>query len=170
MSVSKAQLKATQVTWSKHYDNLISQVKHDGEIQKQVAKDLSSKAKQERFCLFMELQFKLDKKVNSTLQNCINKPATQHYILKVPMDKPLTQKFSIRTASKELLKYKLNGKPITTQTQIEKKGVYHSFIYDKPKVKKPTRISAQQKVVTEWDMTKEQYIADANSGKIKFAS
>ena len=169
MSVSKAQLKATMVTWTKHYDNLVSQGKKTGEIQKQVAKDLSSKAKQERFCLFMELQFKLDKKVCGALQTCIGRPATQHYILKTPMDKPLTQKFSIRTANKELLKYKLNGKPITTQAQIEKKGVYHSFIYDKPKVKKPTRISAQQKVVTEWDMTKDQYIADANSGKIKFA-
>jgi hypothetical protein len=166
MSVSKAQLKATQVTWSKHYDNLISQVKHDGEIQKQVAKDLSSKAKQERFCLFMELQFKLDKKVNSTLQNCINKPATQHYILKVPMDKPLTQKFSIRTASKELLKHKLKGKPITTQAQIDKKGVYHAFTYDKPKVKKPTQISATQNVVNTFSMTKVQYIANAE--KLKF--
>ena len=169
MSVSKAQLKATMVTWTKHYDNLVKTGKITGEIQKDVAKDLSSKAKQERFCLFMELQFKLDKKVCGALQTCIGRPATQHYILKVPMDKPLTQKFSIRTASKELLKFKLKGKPITTQAQIEKKGVYHSFVYDKPKVKKPTRISAQQKVVTEWDMTKEQYIADANSGKIKFA-
>ena len=169
MSVSKAQLKATMVTWTKHYDNLVSQGKKTGEIQKQVAKDLSSKAKQERFCKFMELQYKLDKKVCGALQTCIGRPATQHYILKVPMDKPLKQKFSIRTANKELLKFKLKGKPITTQAQIEKKGVYHSFVYDKPKVKKPTRISAQQKVVTEWDMTKEQYIADANSGKLTFA-
>ena len=167
MSVSKAQLKATQVTWTKHYDNLVKTGKITGEIQKQVAKDLSSKAKQERFCRFMELQYKLDKKVCGALQTCIGRPATQHYILKVPMDKPLKQKFSIRTANKELLKFKLNGKPITTQSQIEKKGIYHSFVYDKPKVKKATQISASQKVVTDFEMTKVQYIANAE--KLKFA-
>ena len=140
------------------------------EIQKDVAKLLSSKRKQAIFCLYMGAQFKLDKKVCGRLQTCINKPATQHYILKVPSDQPLKQAFRIRTASKELHKFKLSGKPIVNQAMIDQKGVYHMFKYDVPEKKKPTRISATQKVIDDFDVTKEQLIADANSGKLKFAS
>ena len=113
------------------------------EIQKQVANDLSTVKKRNEFCMFMTYQFKIDKKVNSNLQTCINKPNTQRYILKVAKSKPLTQRIAIRTASKELLnpKYKLDGKAIVTQKQINQKGVYHDFKWDIPKAKKPTQIS-----------------------------
>ena len=173
--LTPAQLKAIATRWLKNNTALskatTSAKSSMDEIQKQVASDLNSIKKRKEFCLFMQYQFGIDKKVNSNLQTCINKPNTQRYILKVAKDKPLTQKIAIRTASKELLnpKYKLDGKAIVTQKQINQKGVYHDFKWDIPKAKKPTRISAQQKVVTEWDMTKAQYIADAESGKIKFA-
>jgi len=173
--LTPAQLKAIATRWLKNNTALSKATttakSSMDEIQKQVANDLNTIKKRREFCLFMQYQFGIDKKVNSNLQTCINKPNTQRYILKVAKDKPLTQKIAIRTASKELLnpKYKLGGKAIVTQKQINQKGVYHDFKWDIPKVKKPTRISAQQKVVTEWDMTKEQYIADANSGKINFA-
>ena len=173
--LTPAQLKAIATRWLKNNTALskatTSAKTSMDEIQKQVATDLNTAKKRKEFCLFMQYQFGIDKKVNSNLQTCINKPNTQRYILKVAKSKPLTQRIAIRTASKELLnpKYKLGGKAIVTQKQINQKGVYHDFKWDIPKVKKPTRISAQQKVVTEWDLTKEQYIADANSGKITFA-
>jgi hypothetical protein len=140
------------------------------EIQKDVAKLLSSKRKQSIFCLYMQQMFKIDKKVTGRLQNCINKPATQRYIFKTPSDKPLTQAFRVRTASKELHNYKLGGKPIVNQAMIDMKGVYHAFKWDIPEKKKPTQISKTQAVVNEFSITKEQYLANAESGKIKFAS
>ncbi len=140
------------------------------EIQKDVAKLLSSKTKQAVFCFYMKQMFKIDKKVTGRLQTCINKPTTQRYILKVPSDQPLTQAFRVRTASKELTKFKLGGKPIVSQAMIEQKGVYHTFKYDIPEKKKATQISKTQAVVNEFKITKEQYLANAESGKIKFAT
>jgi len=87
--------------------------------------------------------------------------------LKVPSDQPLKQVFTVRSASKELLKYTLDGNPIVDQKMIDQKGVYHVFKYDIPEKKKPTQITASQKVVNDFDITREQYIANAD--KIKFA-
>jgi|TARA_B110000046_G_scaffold154213_1_gene164051 hypothetical protein len=172
MALTKAEIKSAFITWqnldnrlNKSIESIKSTTK---EIQKDVAKELASVKKQNAFCLFMEHQKTVDGKVCGRLQTCINKPTTQRYIFKVPTDKPLTQKLSIRTASKELLKYKKDGKAIVNQKQIDQKGVYHSFKWDIPAVKKPTQISATQKVVIDFDMTKVQYIANAE--KIKFAT
>mgnify|MGYP001580736537 FL=1 len=174
--LTTAQLKAIATRWLKNNDTLTkttaSATKSMDEIQKQVANDLSTVKKRNEFCMFMTYQFKIDKKVNSNLQTCINKPNTQRYILKVAKDKPLTQKMSIRTPSKELLSpnHKLDGKAIITQAGIDKgKGVYACFKWDIPKPKKATGTTATQKVVTEFNYTKEGFIALANSGKIKFA-
>lgn len=174
MKITKQELKTYIKGWQT-LDNKLSKVTTTtatamDEIQKTVATMLSTKKKQAGFCLFMEQQFKIDKKVNGRLQTCINKPNTQRYILKVPSDQPLKQAFRIRTASKELLKYKLGGKAIVDQKMIDTKGVYHAFKYDLPKVKKPTQISKTQAVVDEFSITKEQYLANAESGKIKFAT
>ncbi len=117
----------------------------------------------------MQHQKKIDGDVTQRLQTCIRKPATQRYILKVPSDQPLKQVFTVRTASKELLKYKLDGKAITDQKMIDQKGVYHVFKYDIPEKKKPTQITAQQKVIDDFSITKEQYLANAENGKVKFA-
>jgi hypothetical protein len=170
------QLKAIASRWLKNNTALTkattSAVTSMDEIQKQVATDLNTAKKRVEFCAFMQYQFGQDKKVNSNLQTCINKPNTQRYILKVAKSKPLTQRIAIRTANKELLnpKYKLGGKAIVTQKQINQKGVYHDFKWDIPKAKKPTQISKTQAIVIEFDITKEQYIANGNSGKIKFAT
>jgi hypothetical protein len=171
MKITNQELKTFFKGWQT-LDNKLSKVTTTtatamDEIQKTVATMLSTKKKQTAFCLFMEQQFKIDKKVNGRLQTCINKPTTQRYILKVPSDKPLTQAFKVRTASKELLKFKLGGKAIVDQKMIDQKGIYHTFKYDLPKVKKPTQISASQKVVNDFSMTKVQYIANAE--KLKFA-
>jgi hypothetical protein len=173
--LTTAQLKAIATRWLKNNDTLTkttaSATKSMDEIQKQVANDLSTVKKRNEFCMFMTYQFKIDKKVNSNLQTCINKPNTQRYILKVAKDKPLTQKMSIRTPSKELLSpnHKLDGKAIITQAGIDKgKGVYACFKWDIPKAKKPTQISKTQAVVNEFSITEAQY--DANKSKIKFAT
>ena len=173
MKISKKELQSFFTGWQ-NLDNRLSKatksaVTSMNEIQKDVATKLSTVKKRTAFCLFMEYQKKIDGDVTQRLQTCIAKPTTRHYIFKVPTDKPLTQKLSIRTASKELLKFKLGGKAIVDQKMIDTKGVYHAFKYDLPKVKKPTQISATQRVVTDFSITKEQYIANANSGKITFA-
>jgi hypothetical protein len=173
MALSKLQLTQAFTGWKKIYTDIVTTDtktgKDNDEIQKRMAKSLSSKAKRDAFCTFLELQFKIDKTVNGKLQTCINKPATQHYILKVPMDKPLTKQFSIRTANNELLKKKdASGKSIATQKQVDQKGVYHCFEYTKAPVKKPTQISKGQAWVTEFSITKEQFEAHAKSGKITF--
>ena len=139
------------------------------EIQKDVAKELSSKAKRDAYCIAMGLQFKQDKTVTGRIQTCINKPATQRYILKIAKDMPLNKQFSLRTANKELLNKKdAHGKSVATQKQVDQTGVYHCFEYDKAPVKKPTQISKGQAWVTEFSISKEQYLANAQSGKIKF--
>ena len=172
--LSPAQLKVIATRWLKNNTALSNATTSAStamdEIQKQVATDLNTAKKRREFCVFMQYQFSVDKKVNSNLQNCINKPNTQRYILKVAKDKPLTQKIAIRTASKELLnpKYKLDGKAIVNQTMINQKGVYHDFKWDIPKAKKPTQISKGQAWVNEFSITKEQFEAHAKSGKIKF--
>lgn len=174
--LTTAQLKAIATKWLKNSEafskTTASASKSMDEIQKQVGNDLSTVKKRNEFCVFMTYQFKIDKKVCSNLQTCINKPNTQRYILKVAKDKPLTQRMSIRTPSKELLSpnHKLDGKAIITQAGIDKgKGVYACFKWDIPEKKKPTVITSTQKVVTDFDVTKEQYLANAENGKIKFA-
>ena len=174
--LTPAQLKTIATRWLKNNTALTkattSAKSSMDEIQKQVASDLNTIKKRKEFCVFMQYQFLADKKVNSNLQNCINKPNTQRYILKVAKDKPLTQRMSIRTPSKELLSpnHKLDGKAIITQAGIEKgKGVYACFKWDIPEKKKPTGTTATQKVVTDFDYTKENFLALVNSGKIKFA-
>jgi hypothetical protein len=172
--LTPTQLQAIATRWLKNNTALskatTSAKTSMDEIQKQVATDLNTAKKRREFCVFMQYQFGQDKKVNSNLQTCINKPNTQRYILKVAKSKPLTQRIAIRTASKELLnpKYKLNNKAIVTQKQIDQKGVYHDFKWDIPKAKKPTQISKTQAVVTEFSITEAQY--DANKSKIKFAT
>jgi hypothetical protein len=174
MALNKAEIKSAFTTWQNLDNRLNKSIQSNNstttEIQKDVAKELASVKKQNAFCLFMEHQRSIDKEVCSRLQTCINKPNTQRYILNVAKDKPLTQKLSIRTASKELLKYKKDGKAIVSQKQIDQKGIYHSFKWDIPEVKKPTQISKTQAIVTEFTMTHAQYIANGASGKIKFAS
>ena len=171
-TITKAELKSFFTGWQ-NLDNRLSKSiltasTSMSEIQKDVANNLSTVKKRTAFCLFMEYQKKIDGKVTQRLQTCIGKPTTQRYYFKIASDKPLTQKMSIRTASKELLKYKLKGKAIVDQKQIDKKGVYHTFKWDIPAVKKPTQISASQKVVNDFTMTKVQYIANAE--KITFAT
>ena len=173
--LTKAQLKAIATRWHKNNDMLTKVTnatsKSLDEIQKKVAKDLSTAKKRREFCVFMTYQFKIDKKVNANLQTCINKPNTQRYILGVAKDKPLTQRVSVRTPSKELLnpKYKLDGKAILTQSVLDNnKGIYGCFKWDIPKTKKPTQISKTQAVVNEFNITEAQY--DANKSKIKFAT
>ena len=174
--LTTAQMKAIATKWLKNNETLgkttASASKSMDEIQKRVGNDLSTVKKRNEFCLFMTYQFKIDKKVCSDLQVCIGKPNTQRYIMKVAKDKPLTQRMSIRTPSKELLSpnHKLDGKAIITQAGIEKgKGVYACFKWDIPEKKKPTGTTATQKVVTDFDYTKENFLALVNSGKIKFA-
>ena len=165
MKITKKELKSFFTGWQNLDNRLNKATKTAGvvmqEIQKEVADRLSTVKKRTAFCLFMEYQKKIDGDVTQRLQTCIAKPTTQRYILKVPSDQPLKQKVSIRTASKEMLKYKLNGKAIVDQKMIDQKGVYHAFKFDLPKVKKPTQISASQKVVNDFSMTKVQYIANA---------
>jgi len=173
LTKAQQEIKSAFISWQNLDNRLMKSIDEHGkttnEIQKDVAGLLSSKKKQTMFALFMEHQKKIDGDVTQRLQTCIRKPATQRYILKVPSDQPLKQVFTVRTASKELLKLKLDGKAITNQKQIDQKGVYHVFKYDIPEKKKPTGTTATQKVVTDFDYTKENFLALVNSGKIKFA-
>lgn len=169
MSMTKAQVKALHNTYMKIDADLTKGETATDEIQKRMADALSSKAKQQVFCAFMQYQFGVDKTVNGRLQTCINRPNTQRYIFKVKKGEPLTKVMSIRTANKELLNKKdANGKAIATPKQVAQKGVYHCFNYAKPQVKKPTQIKKGQAWVSEFSITKEQYLAHAESGKIKF--
>ncbi len=173
LTAKQKEIKSAFISWQNLDNRLAKSIEEHGktstEIQKDVAGLLSSKKKQTMFALFMQHQKKIDGDVTQRLQTCIRKPATQRYILKVPSDKPLKQVFTVRTASKELLKYKLDGKAITDQKMIDQKGVYHVFKYDIPEKKKPTQITATQKVVDDFNITKEQYLANAENGKVKFA-
>lgn len=174
-NLTVAEMKSAIITWQNLDNRLNKQIESStqatDEIQKDVAKELKSIKKRTAFCLFMGQQKTIDGTVCSRLQTCINKPNTQRYILNVAKDKPLTQRVSIRTASKELLnpKYKLGGKAIVNQTMIDQKGVYHAFKWDIPKAKKPTGTTATQKVVKDFDYTKEDFLTLVNSGKIKFS-
>jgi len=173
LTKAQEEIKSAFISWQNLDNRLEKSIKEYGntttEIQKDVAKLLSSKKKQTMFALFMQHQKKIDGDVTQRLQTCIRRPATQRYILKVPSDQPLKQVFTVRTASKELLKYKLDGKSIVDQKMIDQKGVYHVFKYDIPEKKKPTQITATQKVVDDFNLTREQYLANADNGKIKFA-
>ena len=150
LTKAQEEIKSAFISWQNLDNRLEKSIKEYGntttEIQKDVAKLLSSKKKQTMFALFMQHQKKIDGDVTQRLQTCIRRPATQRYILKVPSDQPLKQVFTVRTASKELL-----------------------FKYDIPEKKKPTQITATQKVVDDFNLTREQYLANADNGKIKFA-
>jgi hypothetical protein len=132
------------------------------ELQRQMAEELSSQAKRDVFCQYMTETFTRDKGLVQRLQNCINKPATQRYFFKLKKNETLEEVISVRQADKGLL-----DKKIATQTQVDKKGVYHFFRYAKPAPKTLTVVQKINKILAGHNITKEQYDSDV-SKKLAF--
>jgi len=93
-------------------------------------------------------------------QNCINKATTQRYILKVADGEKLTEQFRMKKANN-----KLRDAGFCNQSDVDSKKYFY-FTTPVKATAERTPITESQKVVDEFAVTKEQFLALAD--KITF--